>query len=98
MSSEKSNFNDGSEKENEIRASQTKAATEFWKLINKLQKTFNQRSKYEIIEEIEDELRLHTWKYFESCKHLPSWPDPFPVMFTDINTLGLPPICKYIEL
>lgn len=97
MSSERPDFNDGNEIEDEIRASQTEAATEFWKLINKLQKNFNQRSKYEIIEEIEDELRSYIWTYFETCKHLPTWPDPAPIMFTDNNILGLPPISKYIE-
>lgn len=86
-------FNDDDERGvNEIRSRQFDAALKFGKTIDKLQKKFEQNYRHEIIEEIEDELRAYVRTYFERCKHLPAWPDPKPIMFTDNSVLGFPPI------
>jgi len=98
MTSEKLNFDIYREIEDIIRVQQTEADIKYRKTISKLEENFVQRNKYEIIEEIEDELRAYVWKYFEICHHLPSWPDSKPIMFSDEdnNIIGLPPISKDI--
>lgn len=93
MSNVRPNFNAQRELDvDEIRKKQNIAAEEYRNIKNKLQEKFDQRKKYEIIEEIDDELRAYIWTYFETCKHLPTWPDPTPIMFTGNEILGLPPI------
>lgn len=96
MTSEKLNFDIYREIEDITRIQQTEADIEYRKTISKLEDNFVKRSKYEIIEEIEDELRAYVWKYFEMCHILPSWPDSKPIMFSDDdhNIIGLPPISK----
>jgi len=96
MTSEKMNFDINRELEDTIRIQQTEADIEYRKIISKLEDNFIQRNKYEIIEEIEDELRAYVWTYFEMCHHLPSWPNSKPIMFSDDNDkmIGLPPISK----
>jgi len=96
MTSEKMNFDINRELEDTIRIQQTEADIEYRKIISKLEENFIQRNKYEIIEEIEDELRAYVWTYFEMCQHLPSWPNSKPIMFSDDNDkiMGLPPISK----
>lgn len=78
--------------EDKIRIQQAKADIEFRNAIIKLQEKLNRHNKIEIVEDIEDELRGYVWSYFEMCKHLPSLPDPTPIMFTGNDILGLPPI------
>ncbi|XP_060876495.1 dynein regulatory complex protein 11-like isoform X1 [Metopolophium dirhodum] len=94
ITSEKLNFDINRELEDTIRIQQTEADIEYRKIISKLEDNFIQRNKYEIIEEIEDELRAYVWTYFEMCHHLPSWPNSKPIMFSDDNDkiIGLPPI------
>ncbi|KAL4090726.1 hypothetical protein QTP88_025507 [Uroleucon formosanum] len=94
MTSDKLNFDMYRELEDTIRIQQTEADKEYRKTIRKLEDKFIQRNKYEIIEEIEDELRAYVWKYFEMCHHLPTWPNSKPIMFSDDSDqiIGLPPI------
>lgn len=96
MTSDKLNFDIYRELEDTIRIQQTAADKEYRKTISKLEDKFIQRNKYEIIEEIEDELRAYVWKYFEMCHHLPNWPNSKPIMFSDDSDkiIGLPPISK----
>lgn len=96
MSSERSNLNTEHELllEDEIKSKQSKASAELKNVINTCQEKLNKSNKYEIIEEIEDELRAYIKTFYETCMLLPSWPDPTPIMFTDNDILGLPPISK----
>lgn len=71
---------------------------EYANIKKKLREKFEERDKYEILEEIDDELRAYVWTYFEKCKHFPTWPDSTPIMFTGNDILGLPPISKYRAL
>jgi len=96
MTSEKLNFDIYREIEDIITIQQTKADINYRTTISKLKDNFVKRNKYEIIDEIEDELRAYVWKYFEMCHILPSWPDSKPIIFSDDdnNIIGLPPISK----
>lgn len=96
MTSEKQNSDINHELQETIRTQQAEADIEYRKVIIKLEDDFAKRSKYELIEQIEDELRAYVWTFFETCHHLPSWPDPKPIMLSDDNgIIGLPPISKY---
>ncbi|XP_050433854.1 dynein regulatory complex protein 11-like [Adelges cooleyi] len=79
-------------KEDTLWTMQTKAADKFWTAVKAAQARLDKYNKEDIIDEIADELRAYIWNYFETCVHLPSWPDPTPVMFTNDAILGLPPI------
>jgi len=96
MSSERSNLNIEHELslEDEIWSKQIEASAELKNVIKICLEKLNKNNKYEIIEEIEDELRAYIKTFYETCMHLPSWPDPTPIIFTDNDILGLPPISK----
>lgn len=98
MSSDRPTMNIECESDEEIRQLQNEAANMFRKTVDKIQKTLNQRYKDDMLEEIEDELRSYVWTYFETCKHLPTWPDQKPIMFTNDDVLGLPPVGKIYAL
>ncbi|XP_015377577.1 PREDICTED: uncharacterized protein LOC107171834, partial [Diuraphis noxia] len=94
MTSEKLNLDIYREIEDIIQIQQTEADIKYRNTRIKLEENFVKRNKYEIIEEIEDELRTYVWKYFKTCHILPSWPDSKPIVFSDDdnNIIGLPPI------
>lgn len=96
VSSERSNLNTELKLsvEDEIRSKQTEATAKLVNVINTCREKLNESNKYDIIEDIEDELREYIKTFYETCDHLPSWPDPTPVMFTDDDILGLPPMSK----
>lgn len=77
---------------------QAKASIDFWEVIKKLQNKLNRYNRYEIKEEIEDELRAYIWTYFEICKQLPSWPDSKPIIFKEDDEFGMPPISTLIRM
>lgn len=95
MSSERPNTDVFVNVVDQILVKQTKAAAEFWKVMEKLQKKLNQYNRHEITEEIEDELRTYIWTYFEVCKHLPTWPDSKPIIFQEDDEFGMPPISTF---
>lgn len=82
----------------QIRVKQIEADAEFWKFMEKLQSKLDRYNQYEIIEEIEDELRTYIWTYFEICKYLPSWPDSKPIIFKEDDEFGFPPISKSVAV